>query len=117
MNTIWMDSVDKEMRNNVLDFGIHDNIGLCIPVKAQKRYRKMTVHMIFYVKLDAVSTRKARLVADGHKVVTPPSMTYSPGVSIYSVRILILIAALNFLDFQCSDVKNTYLSAHPKERV
>ena len=117
MNTIWMDSVDKEMRNNVLDFDIHDNIGPCIPVTVQKEYRKMTFHMILYVKLDAVSTRKARLVVDGHKVVTPPSMKYSHVVSIYSVIIILLLAALNFLDLQCSNVKNTYLSAHPKELV
>ena len=36
----------------------------------------MTVHVIFNVKLDAGSTRKARLVSYGHNLDTPTSMTY-----------------------------------------
>ena len=77
----------------------------------------MTVHMIFEVKLDAGFTHKERLVADVHNIDTPTSMTYASVASRDSVVIVLLIAALNVLDFQCADVQNAHLSANTKERV
>ena len=55
--------------------------------------------------------RKARFVANGHLVDTPASITYIPVVSRYSVRILLLDAALNDLDVMVADVKNAFISA------
>ena len=43
-------------------------------------------------------TRKARFVAGGHMTEAPTSLTYSSVVSIDSVKIAFLIAALNDLD-------------------
>ena len=73
--------------------------------------------MIFDVKIDAGFTRKARLVANGHRQDTPDSMTYSPVVSCDSVRIMLTLAALNILDLHTAGVHNAYLNAKPKERV
>ena len=77
----------------------------------------MTVHVIFNVKLDAGSTRKARLVSYGHNLDTPTSMTYDSAVYRYIVRILLILAALNGLDVQCAYGHNAYLNTNPKEPI
>ena len=77
----------------------------------------MTVYMIFDVKLYAGFTHKASLVTDGHKLYTPTSMIYTYFVSRDRVRIVLLIAAINGLYFQCSDMHNADLNANPKDRV
>ena len=76
-----------------------------------------TTHVIFDVKLGENFRRKARLVADGHKTDPPSSVTYSSVVSRDSVRICLLIAALNDLDVQSADVENAYLTAPCREKV
>ena len=65
--------------------------------------------MIFDIKMDF--TRKARLVAGGHMTDTPASLTYSSVVSRESVRIALLLAALNGLDVKTCDIGNVYLNA------
>ena len=80
-------------------------------------FKEIGVHMIFDVKLDGKFTRKARLVADGHKIDTPASSTYSSVVSRESVRIAFLYASLNDLDILSCDVANAYLCADCKEKV
>ena len=80
-------------------------------------FQKITTHLIFDIKLGENFRRKARLVADGHKTDTPSSVTYSSVVSRDSVRICLLIAALNDLDVQAADVENAYLTAPCKEKV
>lgn len=109
-NTDWYDAIMKEMLNvriafNVLKRG--DN--------APPGYKKIPLSMIFDIKLDF--TKKARLVAGGHRTDPPTSMTYSSVVSRESVRIAFTIAALNGLDVIMSDVGNAYLNAKTSEKV
>jgi hypothetical protein len=52
--------------------------------------------------------RKSRFVADGHKTKTPVAMTYSSAVSRDSVRIALMIAALNDLDILVCNIQNVY---------
>ena len=61
-------------------------------------------------------TRKARLVAGGHKTDPPAQLTYSSVVSRESVRIGFLIAAMYDLDPQAADIGNAYLNATTKEK-
>ena len=61
--------------------------------------------------------RKARFVSDGHKTKTPAAMTYSSVVSRESVRISLMIAALNDLDVLAFDIQNSYLMVDCIERV
>ena len=75
------------------------------------------MHVIFDVKLSENFRRKARLVADGHKTDTPTSVACSSVVSRDSVRIILLIAALNDLDLKAADVENAYLTAPCKEKM
>ena len=74
------------------------------------------MHMVFDIKLGENFRRKARLVADGHFTNPPSSVTYSSVVSRDSVRICLLIAALNGLDVMCADIENAYLSVPSREK-
>ena len=67
-------------------------------------YQQITGHIIFDIKLGENFRRKARYVADGHKTETPSHITYNSVVSRDSVRIILLIAALNDLDILCGDI-------------
>jgi hypothetical protein len=78
---------------------------------ATKGFVKITGHLVFDVKLGENFRRKARFCADGHKLATPASITYSSVVSRDSVRILLMIAALNELELRAADIQNAFLTA------
>ena len=111
-NSLWAVAIQKEMPKiidavNVYDGNPSDLVG----------YQRITGHVIFDVKLGENFHRKARYVADGHKTATPSSITYSTVVSRDSVRIILLVAALNDLDVVTADIENAYLSAPCREKV
>jgi PAS domain-containing protein len=110
-NTLWQDAIALEMKNNRVAFEEHHG-----DVSKLIGYEEITGHIIFDVKLSENFRRKARFVADGHRVETPASITYSTVVYRDSVRILLTIAALNDLDVQGADVQNAFLSADNLER-
>ena len=63
-------------------------------------------------------TCKARLVAGGHRNMEVPKYNFfSLVASCNSVRIGLLIAALNDLKIAITDIGDAYLNAPPKERV
>jgi hypothetical protein len=108
--TFWHDAIQKEMKNNSIAFEFlepEDNIPI--------GYKKITLHMVFDVKMDF--TRKARLVAGGHLTDVPSSLTYSSIVLRDSVRIMFLLAALNDLKVLAADIGNAYLNAPNREKV
>ena len=111
-NTLWEDGIKEEMNRVMVSFK-ETNVE---PDKLVG-YQEITTHMIFDIKLGENFRRKARLVADGHKTSTPASVTYSSVVSRDSVRICLLIAALNDLDLQSGDIENAYLTAPCRERM
>ena len=110
-DTLWQDAVTEEMTNNRIAFERYDG-----DVKDLIGYEEITAHLIFDVKLSENYRRKVRYVADGHKVEAPPSVTYSTVVSRDSVRILLMVAALNDLDVQGCDVQNAFLTANNLEK-
>ena len=67
--------------------------------------------------MDSKFTRMARLVAGGHKINLPSSITYSSVVARDSIRLAFLIAALNDLDILVCDIGNTYLNAKCREKL
>ena len=85
--------------------------------KIKPGYNFITTHMIFDIKMDGKFTRKARLVADGHKTKAPSSITYSSVVSRDSVRIAFMIASLNDLQVFACDIGNAYLNAPCREKL
>ena len=98
-NTLWQDSVKKEMKNVAVAFKFLDSKSE-IPIG----FKQIACHIIYDVKFDL--TRKARYVGGGHKTKVSSVMSYSSVVSRDSVRIMFLVAALNDLDIQLCDIGN-----------
>ena len=103
-NTMWRDTLKKEMYNvgvafEILDEGAH----------APHGWKQVTGHLVWDVKMDF--TRKARWVLDGHKTPDPIGSTYAGMVSRESVRIALTYAALNDLNVSAADIRNAYLQA------
>eukprot|EP00804_Cyclotella_cryptica_P013947 CCRYP_002465-RA/>CCRYP_002465-RA protein AED:0.03 eAED:0.04 QI:0/0/0/0.83/0.6/0.5/6/0/916 len=64
-------------------------------------------HMIF----------DARLVAGGHAAKAPATLAYASVVSRETVRIALLVAALNDVDIWAADVLNAYITAPCREKI
>ena len=108
-NQYWRNAISKEMRNILIAFDFIDD-----ERKIPNNLKKLGVHLIFDVKMDM--TRKARLVAEGHKTSDPEWSTYAGVVSRESVRIAFTYAALNGLDILTADIQNAYLTAPTSEK-
>ena len=112
-NTLWWDSICKEMKNVRIAFEEYDgDIKDLAPT-----YQHVKCHMIFDVKMGENFRRKARMVAGGHTTSQPTHLTYSSVVSRDSVRIALLIAALNDLKVLACDIQNAYLTAPCREKI
>jgi Reverse transcriptase (RNA-dependent DNA polymerase) len=103
----------KEMANVRIAFDIFDGDKKDLP----PGFQEIACHMIFDVKLGENFRRKARYVAGGHVTDPPASITYSSVVSRESVRIALLIAALNDLEVLSADIQNAYLHAKCREKI
>ena len=98
------------MNNAKIAFGI-------IPdgKSAPRGYTRINCNMIFDIKIEDFR-RKARLVAGGHMTETPKYQTYSSVVSRETVRIALIIAALNDLQVKAGEIMNAYLTAPITEK-
>ena len=108
-NTMWRDTLKKEMYNvgvafEILDEGTHPPHG----------WKQVTGHLVWDVKMDF--TRKARWVLDGHKTPDPIGSTYAGVVSRESVRIALAYAALNELNVFAANIRNAYLQAPSSQK-
>ena len=115
----WMKAIEKEMANVRVAFEKLENISVeeMKTGKIKPGFKFCSTHMIFDIKMDGKFTRKARLVADGHKTDVPSSITYSSVVSRDSVRICLMVASLNNLDVFACDIGNAYLNADCREKL
>ena len=111
-NREWQEAIHMEMRNNRVAFETYDG-----DPEELVGYQEITGHLIFDVKLSENFRKKARFVANGNKTDAPVAITYSTVVSRDSVRILLMVAALNDLDVQGADVQNAFLSAPNLEKI
>ena len=73
-----------------------------------KGYEHITGHLIFDIKLGENFRPKARFAADGYKASTPNAVMYSSLASRDSVRLFLLVAALNDIEVQSKDVQNDF---------
>ena len=80
-------------------------------------YQIIKCHMIFDVKLGENFRRKSRLVGGGHMTTAPTSATYSSVVLCDSLRIALMVTALNGLDILACDIQNAYLTARCGENI
>ena len=112
-STLWQDAVQEEMAkinpalDNITGNGNDYAVG----------YQRITGHLIFDIKPSEGFRWKARYVAGGHQTDSSASITYSSVVARDSVRIILMIAALNGLDLNSCDIKNAYLTADCREKI
>ena len=111
--TLWWDAILKEMRNIRIAFEEFAGTKQEIP----PGYQYVDCHMIFNIKMGENFRRKARMVAGGHKTITPAALTYASVVSRDSVRICLTIATLNGLKVLACDIQNAYLTAMCREKI
>jgi hypothetical protein len=104
-NKFWETAISKEMKNVRVAFKFFEPSKNPAP-----GYKKIPLHMIFDIKTDF--TRKARLVAGGHLTDLNSCLTYSLVVSRESVRISVLITAINGYAVIAADVQNAYIQAN-----
>ena len=71
--------------------------------------------MIFDIKQEDFH-QKARLVAGGHTTPAPEMITYASVVSRESVRIALLLAALNNVEVKTADIENAYTQLPMRKR-
>lgn len=111
-NTLWHDSIKEEMYK--VRIAVSESQ---ISPDELVGYQEIRLHMVFDIKLGENFRRKERMVDGGHTTEAPSSVTYSSVVSRDSVRIILMIAALNDLDVQSSDIENSYLTAPFHEKI
>jgi hypothetical protein len=112
-DTLWWDAIMKEMQNVRPAFEKWEESKKDLPVG----YQKIKCHFVFDIKMGENFRRKARLVANGNETEALPIITYSSVVSRDSVRIALMIAALNDLKLLSCDIQNAYLTADCRERI
>ena len=110
-NDLWQASINKELKNVKVAFELLAE-GEEPPIGS----KLIPYHIIFDVRPDL--TRKARLVAGGHRHKNVPAYaTYSSVASRDSVRLMFMIAALNDIEVLSTDIGNAYLNAKNREKV
>ena len=72
----------------------------------------MQCRVLFYINME-----KSRLVAGDHKTEALATITYASIVSRATVRIDLMIAALNDLEVKLGNILNDYIQAHVTEKV
>ena len=80
-------------------------------------YEHFNGHMIFDINMDGIFTRKSILVADGHTIAPPSSITYSSVVSREIIMMEFLLESLNDLDIFVCDIGNSYLNSKFREKL
>ena len=110
-NTLWEDAIKKELNKVLVAFRLLQD-DESPPIGSTK----IPYHIVYDVKFDL--TRKARLVAGGHKHKNVPAFeSYSSVASRETVRLIFLIAAINNLEILAADIGNAYLNAPCNEKV
>ena len=95
------------MTNVCIAFEVFDGNESNIP----KGYQYVDYHLVFDIKMGENFRRKVRMVAGGHTINVPISLTYSSVVSRDSVCIMFTVAALNGLKVLGYNIQNAYLTA------
>ena len=106
-NSLWWNAICQEMKNVRVAFEKFDGPENDIP----PGYQYMDCHMIFDIKMgDKFQTKSAY-------GVTRSSLTYSSVVSRDSVRVALIVAALNGLKVLACDIQNASLTATCREQI
>ena len=110
-NNLWAEAIEKEKSKVIVAFVVLDE-----GEYAPKGSKRIPYHWVFDAKFDL--TRKARLVAGGHRHKDVPThLVFSSVASRESVRLAFMLASLNDLDILAGDIGNAYLNAPNREKV
>ena len=109
--SFWRDAIDLEIKNVDVAFQELEDSEQ-VPIG----YQFVRCHMIFDVKAGSLK-RKARYVAGGHMTEPPVAATYASVVSRESVRLGLMLAALNDLQVLTADIQNAYLTSPCQEKI
>ena len=111
--TLWKEAVDNELGS------INDFATFCILEEGEELpegYIKIPYHFVFDVKFDL--RHKARLVAGGHRTPdVPAEEIYSGVVSVETIRMAFILAAMNNLDVCAADISTAFLYGKTREKV
>lgn len=107
---LWAKGMEKEVKTVLPALEILDE-GASVP----PGFSKIDLMTVFDVKMDL--TRKARICARGDQTDPPLSVTYASVVSRESIRIGLLLAALNDLNVLSADIAGAYLNAPCAEKI
>ena len=110
-NVLYINAISKEMTGVKVAFKALDD-GEDVPIG----YAYVRCHIIFDVKMEDFR-QKSRLVAGGHTTKTSDTMTYDIVVSSETGCFVLVISALNVLEFKYVDATNPYITAPIKEKV
>jgi len=110
-NTLWANSIAKEMKNVRIAFKILAN-GDKVPIG----FQRMRCHMILDIKMEDLR-RKSRLVAGGHMIDVPATTTFASVVSPETMQIALTLAGLNDLQVKVSDIENAYITAPCTKKI
>ena len=112
-NSLWWEAICKERKNVRLAFEVWEKDISQIP----PGYQQIKCHMVFDVKMGENFRRKAPFVAGSQTTETPLTLTYLSLVPRDSVRIILLVAALNGLNSMACDIQDAYLKADCREKI
>ena len=111
-NTLWWDAIMLEIKNILTAFELYNG-----DVQKIVSYQKIKCHFVFDIKLGENFRRKDQVVGGGHVTDPPSSFTYSSVISRDSVKILLLVAALNDLNILACDIQSAYLIVKCREKI
>jgi hypothetical protein len=106
-NTHWHDAIKKEM-DALLERGVFNKV-LDKKAIVMSAYQFAPLRCIFDVKQEL--RIKARLVIGGHVVDASDHVSYSSNMKTISMRLLLLIGAMNSIKLLTADISSAYLYA------
>ena len=84
--------------------------------KPPSGYQKIRFHIIFDIKMEDFR-RKSILVAGGHVIDPPATITYTSVVSRETVCVPLTVATLNYLQVRTADIYNAYIQTPVAEKI
>ena len=110
-NSLWQNSIKKEMTNNSrINFKLLEKHG-----KPPVGYTEITCHLLFEINLDM--TRKAWYTEGVHIMDVTTHTTHPSFVSCDTVRIELIMNVLNRLDILAEYIHNSFLKSPTQEKI
>ena len=109
-NTLWSDAVFNKLQNVKATFKSHSDWK-----KAPLGHHFVQCHVVFDIKMEDFR-HEARLVEGDHMTEAPATIIYEIAMSRETVRIILMIEALNYCEVRSGDILNEYVQASVKKR-